>query len=160
MSDFEPSVLDELKAWAVAIAVAFIAAGVVFAFWKSDMRAKSTSDMCAKLEQYTISVYAPKSMEEFNDSKKEAVEKGVMTESVANHFFASYGDELTAADLSRTCFASATYGAAETQSDGQERYLVSANLYSAPGQQPIKITIEFMPNSDGVISNYNLTVGV
>ena len=160
MSDFEHNRFEE--AWHIVVAVALVVfiGGGLLAWAIRAERHLTTDQVCKKLEQYTISVYAPKSMDEFNEAKEEAVKKGVMTEAVANHFFKAYGDELNEADLSRTCFASATYGAEDMQSDGQARYMVSANLYNAPGANPIKITIEFMPNKDGVISNYNLTVGV
>lgn len=120
----------------------------------------SHSEVCGKLEQYTISVYAPKSMEEFEEAKEEAVSLGIMTESVANQFFAAYGDNLTEVDLARRCFASASHSDADMQSNGVEKYLVSASLYNSATGTPIKITIEFNVNADGVIDSYSLVSGV
>lgn len=119
-----------------------------------------TDDIADKLKQYTISVYAPRSMDEFKDAKAEAVELGIMTEAVAAQYFRAYADELSEADLARSCLAQATYGEPENQSDGVGKYMVSARLYDSPQASPIKITVLFQVNDDGVIDNYSLTVGV
>lgn len=116
----------------------------------------TTSD---KLVEYTKAVYAPKSMDEFNSAKAEAVELGIMSESLANQFFRAYGTELTEADKARTCIARATHSEKEYQSDGAEKYMVNASLYNTPTSAPIRVTIIFKVNEEtGVIDRYEIIV--
>lgn len=151
---------EEFRMYTKLVGAVVIILALVLGFLSGCSRQLTTDDVCEKLEQYTKSVYAPKSMEEFEEAKEEAVDLGIMTETVANTFFASYGDTLTEADLARSCFATASYGDKSLQSDGVSKYLVSASLYSVPGENPIKITIMFTVTNSGVINNYSLVTGV
>lgn len=115
----------------------------------------NTKEVEKTLSQYMQDVYAPKSMEQFKKAKEDSLK--FFTQDVTNRFFVSYADELTEADLKRVCETYITHGAAENQSDGKERYLITAYLYSIKGAEPIIKDFTFIMNENGKVEDFTIT---
>lgn len=114
----------------------------------------STKDVEKKLDEYMQAVYAPQSIKQFKEAKEESTD--LFTQYASDRFFVSFGDDLTEKDLKRVCETYITHGAAENQSDGKERYLVTAYLYPYKGAEADKFEFVFILNNAGLIEDFTI----
>lgn len=115
----------------------------------------SSANIENKLSDYMQAVYAPKTMEQFEEAKEDS--KEIFEHSVTERFFVSYSDSLSETDLRRVCETYITHGKAENQSDGRERYLVTAYLYAVKGGTPIIKDFTFIVGDSGKIEDFTIT---
>lgn len=115
----------------------------------------SNKNIDSKLTEYMQAVYAPKTMEQFEDAKEDSRE--IFENSVTERFFVAYSDSLSETDLRRVCETYIVHGKAENQSDGKERYLVTAYLYAVKGGTPIIKDFEFIVGENGKIEDFIIT---
>lgn len=108
-----------------------------------------------KLEEYMQAVYAPESMAQFKEAREDS--KQLFTSNVTDRFFVAYTDELSEADKLRTCDTIVIHGAAENQSDGQERYLVKAYLYETPNSKAVIKYFTFIMGESGLVTDFTIT---
>lgn len=104
------------------------------------------------LEGYMQAVYAPQSINEFREAKEESTK--LFTQYASDRFFVSYGNDLTENDLKRVCETYVAHGEAENQSDGRERYLITAYLYPYKGAEPDKYNFTFIMDSEGLVEDF------
>lgn len=114
----------------------------------------STKQIESTLEEYMQAVYAPQSMDQFNKAKEDSSK--LFTQYVTDRFFVAYGNELTEQDLKRVCETYITHGKAENQSDGRERFLITAYLYPYKGADAEKYNFTFIMNSDGLVDDFTI----
>lgn len=107
------------------------------------------------LKEIMQDVYAPQSMEQFREGKKESLE--ILEQSVADRLFVAYGTELTELDKQRVCETYVYKGRAENQMDGKEKYLVKAFLYANKNSEPIKKNFIFTVGDSGKIEDFSIT---
>lgn len=115
----------------------------------------SVKSMEDRLEGYMQAVYAPKSMKEFRDAKADSL--NYFEKSVSNRFFVAYSADLTEADLERICDTFTVHGYAENQSDGKERYLITAYLYNKKGALPTIKDFTFIIGDNGKVEDFTIT---
>lgn len=114
----------------------------------------STKTVEKKLAEYMQAVYAPQSIKQFKEAKEESTE--LFTQYASDRFFVSFGDDLTEKDLKRVCETYITHGEAENQSDGKERYMVTAYLYPYKGADADKFEFVFIMNNAGLIEDFTI----
>ena len=114
----------------------------------------STKAVEKKLAEYMQAVYAPQSIKQFKEAKEESTE--LFTQYASDRFFVSFGDDLTEKDLKRVCETYITHGEAENQSDGKERYMVTAYLYPYKGADADKFEFVFIMNNAGLIEDFTI----
>jgi hypothetical protein len=119
----------------------------------SGCKVNKTVSMENKLVQYMQDVYAPRSMIQFKEAKEDS--RNYFTDSVTERFFVSFRDNLTSADLERTCsVVSVIHGEKENQSDGKERYKLKAYLYNTRKSAPIIKEFTFLVNDEGFVDDF------
>lgn len=114
----------------------------------------SVSEVEDTLEQYMQDVYAPKSMKQFKDAKEDSDK--LFTEGAKNRFFVAYADDLSEEDKQRICETYIKHGEAKYQSDGIERYVITAYLYEMKGATPIVKEFTFYINNDGKVYDFSI----
>ena len=112
-------------------------------------------NMEAQLKEVMQDVYAPKSMDQFREGKKESLK--IFEQGVADRMFVAYGTDLTELDKQRVCETYVYHGRAENQMDGKEKYLVKAFLYANKNSEPIKKNFIFTVGDSGKIEDFSIT---
>lgn len=106
------------------------------------------------LRDYMTAVYAPQSMKEFYDAKKDS--ERWFTGGVTNRFFVAFSNELSEIDKMRRCETTVVHGKKENQSDGKERYLVKAYLYESPKSNALVKYFTFILDDNGLVEDFTI----
>ena len=86
------------------------------------------------IKQVVRDVYSPKTMKQFKESYEKVVKSALVTKEAADSFYITHGNELTEADLKRSCYVDVLYSNKADNSEGRSHYLAKLQLHGADGE--------------------------